>query len=126
MALRHRHRSAATGRFVSAAYARRWPHKTIREVVMSPQLLKFVRGLTLALVAALAGCKTVPQVEVVEVPGPTRYVAVPAELTAECPVELPASQAPLEAVRVAHARRESLEECNRRLAAIRRLQGTAP
>lgn len=30
---RYRHRSAVTGKFVSAAYAKRWPKKTVRERV---------------------------------------------------------------------------------------------
>jgi hypothetical protein len=77
----------------------------------------------LLILTALAGCKSIPEVEVVEVPGPTRYVAVPAELTAECPIEEPTVATPIEAVRVAHARRESLAECNRRMRAIRQLQG---
>lgn len=30
---RYRYRSAVTGHFVSAAYAKRYPHKTVRERV---------------------------------------------------------------------------------------------
>lgn len=75
----------------------------------------------------LAACGTrPPKVEVVEVPGPTRYIELPDYLTAECPIEEPASRVPMEAVRVAHARKESLQDCNRRLRAIRALEGTAP
>jgi hypothetical protein len=84
------------------------------------------RILAAAALLALAGCKTIPKVEVVEVPGPTRYVSVDAALTAECPIEEPTSTAPMEAVRVANARKESLQDCNRRMRAIRALQGTQP
>lgn len=78
-------------------------------------------------VLALAACATrPPKVEVVEVPGPTRYVAVAPALTAECPIEAPTTNTPMEAVRVANARKQSLQECNRRMRAIRALQGTPP
>jgi hypothetical protein len=33
MVKRYRYRSAVTGRYVSAAYARRYPHLTVRERV---------------------------------------------------------------------------------------------
>jgi len=51
----------------------------------------------------------------------TKYVAVPAELTAACPIEQPKLRTVAEAVRVAAARRESLEQCNRQLDQIRSL-----
>jgi hypothetical protein len=78
------------------------------------------------LILLLAGCKTIPKVDVVEVPGPTRYIELPGYLTADCPIEDPTSTAPMEAVRVAHARKESLQDCNRRMRSIRALQGTVP
>lgn len=40
----HRYRSAVTGRYVSAAYAKRYPHLTVREAVMSARLCAFVKG----------------------------------------------------------------------------------
>jgi len=33
MKKQYRYRSAVTGRMVTAAYAKRYPHKTIREVI---------------------------------------------------------------------------------------------
>lgn len=51
----------------------------------------------------------------------TKYVSVPAELTAACPIEQPKLRTVAEAVRVAAARRESLEQCNRQLDQIRSL-----
>lgn len=84
------------------------------------------RVLGLLSLALLAGCRCIPTVEVVEVPGPTRYVAIPEELTRPCPVEAPANASPLEAVRVAKARRDALESCNRDKARIRALGGTTP
>lgn len=79
------------------------------------------------LLILLAGCATrPPRVEMVEVPGPTRYVEVPAELTRECPIEEPRDRSPMEAVRVAQARKQALEACNRDKARIRALQGTLP
>lgn len=76
--------------------------------------------------ALLAGCKSIPKVEVVEVPGPTRYVVIPDEMTRPCPIERPANASPLEAVRVAKARKDALEACNRSLARIRAIEGTEP
>lgn len=86
-----------------------------------------LRVLGLLILATLAGCQTrPPKVEVVEVPGPTRYVLIPDELTRPCPIEEPASRAPLEAVRVAKARKDALQACNRKLDAIRTIEGTQP
>lgn len=79
------------------------------------------------LILALAGCKSAPpKVEVVEVPGPTRYVAIPDELTRPCPIEQKANNSPIEAVRVAKARKDALEACNRDKARIRAIEGTQP
>lgn len=72
----------------------------------------------------LAGCKTIPQVEVVEVPGPTVYVEIPDQFTRDCPIEEPVSTVPMEAVRVAKARKDALEACNRNMARIRAISGT--
>ena len=79
------------------------------------------------LILALAGCKSAPpKVEVVEVPGPTRYVTIPDVLTRPCPIEQKANNSPLEAVRVAKARKDALQTCNRQLEAIRAVEGTTP
>lgn len=78
------------------------------------------------LILALAGCKSIPHVEVVEVPGPTRYVQVDEQLTRPCPIEAPVNATPMEAVRVAKARKDSLEACNRKLERIRAIEGTTP
>lgn len=83
-----------------------------------------LRVLGLLTILALAGCKSIPKVEVVEVPGPTRYIAIPDELTRPCPIEEPANRAPLEAVRVAKSRKDALEACNRDKARIRAIEGT--
>lgn len=40
----HHYRSALTGRWVSAAYAERYPHLTIRERVTSPGFDAFCKG----------------------------------------------------------------------------------
>lgn len=40
----YRYRSAVTGRYVSAAYAKRFPHLTVRETVNSKGFTRFVRG----------------------------------------------------------------------------------
>lgn len=40
----HRYRSAVTGRFVKAAYAKRYPRRTVREAVPSPALARFCKG----------------------------------------------------------------------------------
>lgn len=81
----------------------------------------------LILAFALTGCPgnvrpTKPQI--VEIPGPTLYVPIDARLTQDCPIEEPKEASPVEAVRVAKARRDALEQCNRDKAAIRAVQGT--
>lgn len=40
----YRYRSAVTGRYVSAAYAKRHPKTTVREVVPSKGFAKFCKG----------------------------------------------------------------------------------
>lgn len=87
----------------------------------------FRRLLTLAAALLLAGCASRPaKVQIVEIPGPTRYVEVPAKYTREQPIEQPRNASPLEAPRVAKARGEALQLCNADLARIRALQGTPP
>lgn len=78
-------------------------------------------------IPALSGCPetvkpvVVPQVVRVEVPV---YVPIPAELTADCPIEQPKSLKVEEAVRVANARKVSLQNCNADKAAIRAIGST--
>lgn len=40
----YRYRSAVTGRWVSAAYAKRYPKKTVRERVPSREFAQFCKG----------------------------------------------------------------------------------
>ncbi|NII73248.1 hypothetical protein FHW84_001817 [Dyella sp. SG562] len=79
--------------------------------------------LILAVLLVLPACATKPTVVTPKVVTQTvtKYVAVPAELTAACPIEQPKLRTVAEAVRVAAARRESLEQCNRQLDQIRSL-----
>jgi hypothetical protein len=42
--VKHRHRSAVTGRFVTAAYAKRYPKRTVREAIPSRKLQDFCKG----------------------------------------------------------------------------------
>ena len=82
----------------------------------------------LIVVVALAGCAHQPPAVVtpsVVTQTVTRYVAVPDELTTPCPVALPTNRTVAEAVRVARARRDALDQCNRQLDAIRSLQPEA-
>ena len=51
----------------------------------------------------------------------TKYVPVPAALTAPCPIEQPKLRTVAEAVRVAKARKDALTQCNRQLEQIRQL-----
>jgi hypothetical protein len=53
-----------------------------------------------------------------------RYVKIPAALTQHCTVEDVKDQSIDEAVRVAVARKKSLEECNRRLDTIQGVEGS--
>lgn len=81
------------------------------------------------LTVLLAGCASTPPEpvppQVVRVPV-TVYAAVPPELTARVPVEMPAANTVAEAVRVARARRAALEQCNAQLDAIRALGAPEP
>ena len=70
-----------------------------------------------ALLSACAG--RVPKERLVEVPV---VVAVPAELSADCRIEEPANATVGELLRVANARRISLEKCNIDKEAIRNLR----
>lgn len=79
------------------------------------------------LIAALllAGCHTVPvqpqlpKTVYVEV---DKFVPLDASLLQDCPIEQPQSRLVSEAVRVANARKLSLERCNADKAAIRAAQ----
>lgn len=79
--------------------------------------------LILAVLLVLPACATKPAIVTPKVVTQTvtKYVSVPAELTAACPIEQPKLRTVAEAVRVAAARRESLEQCNRQLGEIRGL-----
>lgn len=78
----------------------------------------------IAVLPALAGCsetvKPVPVPQVVRVQVPV-YVPIPAELTKDCPIAEATSLMVEEAVRVANARKVSLQNCNADKAAIRAL-----
>lgn len=79
----------------------------------------------LILAMLLIGCQTRPtKPQVVEIPGPTVYVEIPAAMVHHCPIEKPRDATPLEAVRVAKARGDSLASCNRKLDAIDAIEGT--
>lgn len=85
----------------------------------SPLLLALLAG-------AITGCTgnrkpdppVVPQVVEVAV---TRYVPIPAELTADCHASAPQEQTYAEAKRLALVRAEALEECTARMRKIRAL-----
>lgn len=92
--------------------------------------MRFRHGLLTAAAVLLAGCGqqatkpyTPPKVVYVTV---TKYVAVPKEMTTHFKVELPQNHSVKEAVRVAKARRGTIEQCNLRLDAIRELAVPAP
>ncbi|GAA0721403.1 Rz1-like lysis system protein LysC [Dokdonella soli] len=74
------------------------------------------------LILALAACAPAPvkPPQVVQVTV-TKYVPVPADLTAPCPIAKPAANTVQEAVRVARERRASIEKCNGQLEAIQAL-----
>lgn len=75
---------------------------------------------------ALAGCAhdqpTVPKVVYVTV---TKYVPIDDALTEPCPKEMPRDRKWEEAVRVAHARGLSLDDCNGRMSEIRSISHKA-
>lgn len=52
-----------------------------------------------------------------------KYIPIPEEYTKDCPIALPTELTVSEAVRVAKARKESLEHCNIDKAAIRKING---
>lgn len=83
-----------------------------------------MRCLPLIACLVLAGCATrapVPKLpEVVRVPV-VKIVPVPAELAAPCQVVDKRDNSVGEAVRLANARRAALEECDARMAEIRKL-----
>jgi hypothetical protein len=84
-----------------------------------------VQLLGLIVLLALPACvpvKPKPPVvpQIVQVPV-TKYVPVPAELTAACPKAKPEKRTVAEAVRVAKARGDALDQCNAQLDAIRKL-----
>lgn len=76
----------------------------------------------IVLLIALAGCKSAPVVppRVVHL-AVEKIVQVPAELTAPCDPVAKRDDTFGEAVRLANARKASLEECNKRMARIREL-----
>ena len=73
------------------------------------------------LCGASCGGQKVEAPDVVEVPV-DRVVPVPENLTRDCYDEEPREQTPLEAVRLAKVRRESLAECTARMRQIRALK----
>lgn len=78
-------------------------------------------------VLMLAACVPKPELIVPDAPeivrvAVDRYVALPAELTADCYDEGAKEQTYGEAKRLANLRRESLAECNARWAKVRALQ----
>jgi hypothetical protein len=76
----------------------------------------------LTCLVALSACAAHPVVPtVVKVPV-VRYVPVPAGLTTPCEIVEPTDRTVGEAVRVARARRASLEQCNNQLDGIRSIQ----
>ena len=81
------------------------------------------RLLIVAALLVLPACATKPAVVTPRVVTQTvtKYVAVPDELTAPCPIEQPKLRTVAEAVRVAKARKDALEQCNRQLGEIRGL-----
>ncbi|AHX12927.1 hypothetical protein CH75_06445 [Dyella jiangningensis] len=78
---------------------------------------------------ALFGCTPVkpqPVIPQVVTQTVTKYVQVPSELIAPCPVEQPLSRTVAEAVRVARARKDALIQCNHQLDQIRSLGKSNP
>lgn len=79
----------------------------------------------IAALLLLAGCQTapvqpqLPKTVYVEV---DKLVPLDASLLQDCPIEQPKSRLVSEAVRVANARKLSLERCNENLKAIRAAQ----
>lgn len=86
--------------------------------------MRIRHGLLISLMLLASGCtqavKIPPPPKIVKVTV-TKYVPVPSEFTKECPVALPQNRTVNEAVRVARARRASLEQCNWQLDKIKNL-----
>lgn len=86
-------------------------------------------GLLIGLaVVMLAGCGekvTKPVVPKVVETTVTKYVPLDPELTEDCPIAMPDNRTVSEAVRIARARRASLEDCTDRMRKIRALQPKA-
>lgn len=77
------------------------------------------------LVVLLTGCASSPVVRKPVVVERYIYVRVSPALTAPCPVAMPRNATVAEALRVARARRASLEACNARLREIAEIEGTS-
>ena len=86
-----------------------------------PRALRLLTALTLLVLVACAPTRpavVTPQVVTQTV---TKYVTVPAKYTEPCPIEQPKLRTIAEAVRVAKARKNALQQCNRQLEQIRGL-----
>ena len=87
------------------------------------KLLFIFIGLALILTSCTGNIKPTPSV--ISIPQ-TRYVPIPKELTEHCPIpeKTLGDRSPLEAKRVAEARKISLQNCNITLDQIAAKQGT--
>lgn len=87
-----------------------------------------MRALLLTLAVLLAGCQnarpTKPQI--VEIPGPTRFVPIDPKLTSHPPLPPLVTTGPLQCPVVAKDRWDLLGEAYRQLDAIKAVQGTTP
>lgn len=82
------------------------------------------RSAAVAALLVLAGCKTItPAPEIVQVPV-DRYVAVPASLTAPCPVARATARTVEAVVTAYNANITALDACNAQLDGIRNLTAT--
>lgn len=83
--------------------------------------------LLIAMVLVLSGCPgnvRPAKPQVVEVPGPTRFVPIDAKLTSHPPLPPLVSTGPLQCPAVANERLDLLGEAYRQLDAIKAVQGT--
>lgn len=83
------------------------------------------RCLSILIVLLLAGCQTAPvqpQLPTTVYVEVDKFVPIDASLLQDCPIAQPESRFVSEAVRVANARKLSLERCNEDKAAIRAAQ----
>ncbi len=80
-----------------------------------------MRCAAIALVLALAGCKTTPEAPEIVYVTVEKIVPVPAELTRPCDLVEKQGNSYGEAIRLANARLESLKLCNADKAEIRGL-----